>query len=115
MILPPAPHRLRSLIDTAAHQAGISLKVELEVMGTSTMLELVRKRVGYTVLPSVLLRDEVAEGRLASWPIDEPLIATHLFAATSMQRPQTLATKAVLRAITTVFGNNLSNARSPQR
>ena len=107
LILPPAPHRLRALIQDAAEQAGVTLKVEIEVTGTNTVLELVRKRIGYTILPSALLVDETAEGRLASWPIAEPTIATHLFVATSMQRPQTLASKAVLKTIGNVFSMNL--------
>ncbi len=106
MILPPVPHRLRSLIQDAADQAGVTLKVEIEVTGTNTVLELVRKRIGYTVLPSALLLDETAEGRLASWPISDPAIITKLFVATSMQRPQTLASKVVLKMIGAVFAAN---------
>jgi LysR family nitrogen assimilation transcriptional regulator len=103
MVLPPAPHRLRSLIDDAAHQAGVELKVEVEVTGTNTILELVRKKIGYTVLPSCLLDDEVKEGRLQSWPIAAPAIVTKLFVATSMQRPQTMASKVVIRLIAELF------------
>ncbi len=103
MVLPPAPHRLRSLIEDAAAQAGVTLKVEVEVTGTNTTLELVRKKIGYTVLPSCLLHDEVKEGRLQSWPIAKPTIATRLFVATSMQRPQTMATKVVIKVITDLF------------
>jgi LysR family nitrogen assimilation transcriptional regulator len=108
MILPPAPHRLRSLIEDASHEAGITLSTEVEVSGTNTMLELVRKRIGFTILPSALLKDELAEGRIMSWPIGEPGIVSHLFTATSMQRPQTLATRAVLKTIGEVFKRNLA-------
>jgi LysR family nitrogen assimilation transcriptional regulator len=104
MVLPPAPHRLRSLIQDAAHRAGADLKVEAEVTGINTILELVRKKIGYTVLPSCLLHDEVKEGRLQSWPIAGPTIVTKLFVATSMQRPQTMATKLVIKIITQLFG-----------
>ena len=79
------------------------MKVEVEVTGTNTILELVRKKIGYTVLPSALLHDEIQEGRLQSWPITKPTILTKLFVATSMQRPQTMATKVVLKAITDLF------------
>jgi LysR family nitrogen assimilation transcriptional regulator len=103
LALPPPPHRLRGLIDDAARAAGITLTVAVEVTGTNTMLELVRKRIGYTVLPSALLHDEIKDGRLESWPIADPAIATRLFVATSMQRPQTLATKVVLKTIAALF------------
>ena len=111
----PAPHRLRSLIQDAAHEAGTELKVEVEVTGTNTILELVRKKIGYTVLPSALLHDEIKEGRLQSWPITKPTIVTKLFVATSMQRPQTMATKVVLKAIGDLFaGLSSSQQRSPR-
>jgi LysR family transcriptional regulator, nitrogen assimilation regulatory protein len=103
LVLPPAPHRLRSLIQDAAHQAKTELKVEVEVTGTNTILELVRKKIGYTVLPSSLLHDEMQEGRLQSWPITKPTIITKLFVATSMQRPQTMATKIVIKIISELF------------
>ena len=103
LVLPPAPHRLRGLIQDAAREAGTDLKVEVEVTGTNTILELVRGKIGYTVLPSALLQDEIKEGRLQSWPITKPAIVTKLFVATSMQRPQTMATKVVLKAITDLF------------
>jgi LysR family transcriptional regulator, nitrogen assimilation regulatory protein len=111
LVLPPPPHRLRALIDDAAHQAHATLTIEVQVEGTSTILELVRKRVGYTVLPSALLHDEIAEGRLQSWPIAEPAISTRLFITTSMQRPQTLATKAVLKIIGELFSSYRRSAR----
>jgi LysR family nitrogen assimilation transcriptional regulator len=103
LVLPPAPHRLRSLIEDAAGQVGISPRVEVEVTGTNTILELVRKKIGYTVLPSSLLHDEVAEGRLQSWAITDPAISPKLFVATSMQRPQTMATKVVIKSITDIM------------
>jgi LysR family nitrogen assimilation transcriptional regulator len=111
MVLPPAPHRLRTLIENAAHEAGVALKVEVEVTGTSTILELVRQKIGYTVLPSALLRDEVKEGRLQSWPIVKPAIPTKLYVATSMQRPSTMATKTVIKSIKDLVGKYRDSIR----
>lgn len=104
LILPPAPHRLRALIDDAATHAKVTLKVEVEVAGTNTILELVRKKIGYSILPSALLHDEIKEHRLQSWPIIGPKIMTRLHLATSMQKPQTIATKVVIKEISDIFG-----------
>lgn len=109
LIVPPKPQRLRNLIESGASEAGVDLKVAIEATGTLTVLELVRKRIGYTILPSLLVREECAEGRLASWPIEAPVISTQLFAVTSMQRPQTLATKTVLNATRQIFADTLSS------
>lgn len=111
LVLPPAPHRLRTLIQDATRQAGVELKVEVEVTGTNTMLELVRQKVGYTVLPSALLHDEIKEGRLQSWPIVRPAIGTKLFVTTSMQRPRTLASKIVIKTINELFARYRKAAR----
>ena len=106
LILPPAPHRLRAIVQQAAHQAGVELKVEVEVSGIATLLELVRARLGYTALPATLLQGEIRAGRLQSWPIVEPAITPRLFVATSMQRPQTMATKITLKAISELFARH---------
>jgi hypothetical protein len=45
----------------------------------------------------------VKEGRLQSWPIVKPSIATKLYVATSMQRPMTMATKIVAKSIKDLF------------
>jgi MFS family permease len=90
-------------IEEAAQQAGAKLKIEAEVSGIFTLLELVRARLGYTALPSTLLRGEVKDGRLQSWPIIEPAILPQLFVVTSMQRPQTMATKIVLKLISEIL------------
>jgi DNA-binding transcriptional LysR family regulator len=100
---PQHPSPLRAIIEEALHQAGAELKIEAEVNGISTLLELVRARLGYTALPSTLLRGELEEGRLQSWPIVEPSISPRLFLATSMQRPHSIATKIVLKAISEIF------------
>ncbi len=111
LVLPPAPHRLRALIDNAALEAGVALKVEVEVTGTATILDLVRQKIGYTVLPSSLLHDEVEEDRLQSWPIVKPAIPTKLYVATSMQRPITMATKIVIKSIKDLVGKYRSSLR----
>lgn len=103
LILPPVPHRLRAIIQDAAYQAGAELKIEAEVSGISTLLELVRARLGCTALPATFLRGELEEGRLQSWPIVEPAISPRLFIVTSMQRPHTMAAKTVLKAISEIL------------
>jgi LysR family nitrogen assimilation transcriptional regulator len=99
LVLPPQPHRLRALADGAAHAVGTSLRIEAEVTGTLTLLELVRAGVGYTILPSLLVQADVSEGRLQSWPLVEPEVSPRLCIATSMQRRQTQASRAVLAAL----------------
>jgi LysR family nitrogen assimilation transcriptional regulator len=99
LVMAPKPHRLRVVADNAAKEAGIALKIDVEATGTATILDLVRGRIGYTILPSSLVREDAGSGRLHVWPLADPEITTRLFLATSMQRPLTAATKSVIDAI----------------
>ncbi|NVO15725.1 MAG: LysR family transcriptional regulator [Rhodoplanes sp.] len=111
LLLPPAPHRLRALVEDAARAAGIVLRVEAEISGVATLLELVKAGVGYTALPATLLRGQIKEGRLQSCPIVDPTVGPRLALVTSMQRPPTLAKKVALEALSDV----LSLHGGPQR
>jgi LysR family transcriptional regulator, nitrogen assimilation regulatory protein len=99
MILPPLPHRLRILIDGAARQADVALRLVVEVTGTATMLDLVRGGLGCTILPETLVRDDGSAGRLGVWPLVEPRITPRLCMVTSMQRPTTPALLSVLALV----------------
>jgi DNA-binding transcriptional LysR family regulator len=87
---------LRTLVEGLAHEATMDLRVEAEVSGIASMLELVRAGIGYTVLPSAIVRGLTKERRLQSCPIIQCSVKPRLSIATSMQRPQTAATRVVL-------------------
>lgn len=99
LVMAPKPHRLRAAADSAAKEANITLKIEVEATGTATILDLVRGRIGYTILPNSLIREDATSGRLHAWPLTEPKITPQMFLVTSMQRPLTAATKIVIDAI----------------
>ncbi|QNA86367.1 hypothetical protein G4G27_22080 [Sphingomonas sp. So64.6b] len=83
LILPPKPQRLRNIIESGASEAGVDLNIVVEATGTLTVLELVRKRIGYTILPSLLVREECSEGRLADRATGhlDPPVRRHVNAA----------------------------------
>jgi LysR family transcriptional regulator, nitrogen assimilation regulatory protein len=54
-------------------------------------------------LPSTLLLGQLKEGHLQSWRITDPVVTPRLYSATSMQRPQTMASKIVLKTISELF------------
>lgn len=114
LVMAPQPHRLRAIVENAAQQANVALRVEVEVSGIATLMELVRGRIGYTVLPHTLIREGLENGTLEGWPIVEPQISPRLFLATSMQRPQTVTTKALLRTVLDQFGVGKPGPIRPQ-
>jgi LysR family nitrogen assimilation transcriptional regulator len=105
LVMAPKPHRLRAAADSAAREVNITLKIDVEATGTATILDLVRGRIGYTILPNSLIREDAMSGRLHAWPLTEPKITPQLFLVTSMQRPLTVATRVVIDAIRKRFGN----------
>ncbi len=111
LLLPPEPHRLRALIDHAAHEAGVELKAEAQISGVATLLDLVKAGLGYTVLPATLLQGQIKEGQVQSCPIIKPRIKPRLFLATSMQRPLTMAKKVTLRLISELLSVSAASSR----
>ncbi|MFL9957760.1 MULTISPECIES: LysR substrate-binding domain-containing protein [Paraburkholderia] len=72
LILPGLPHSNRRVIEHAAVQHGIRLRVELEVDSVALTKQLVKSGVGYSILTSIAIRDEVARGELLAQTINRP-------------------------------------------
>jgi LysR family nitrogen assimilation transcriptional regulator len=109
LVMPPKPHRLRAAVDSAAKEANVALRIDVEATGTATILDLVQGRIGYTILPQSLIAEDAGNERLHTWPLADPKITPRLFLVTSMQRPVTMATKCAIDTVRKIFG-----ARSPQ-
>jgi LysR family transcriptional regulator, nitrogen assimilation regulatory protein len=109
LVMPPKPHRLRAAVDSAAKEANVALRIDVEATGTATILDLVRGRIGYTILPQSLIAEDAGDERLHAWPLADPKITPRLFLVTSMQRPVTMATKCAIDNVRKIFG-----ARSPR-
>jgi LysR family transcriptional regulator, nitrogen assimilation regulatory protein len=104
LVMPPKPHRLRAAADSAAKEANITLRIDVEATGTATILDLVRGRIGYTILPQSLIEEDARNEQLHAWPLAEPKITPRLFLVTSMQRPMTTAAKCAIDSIRKIFG-----------
>lgn len=74
LILPGLPHSNRRVIEHAAVQHGIRLRVELEVDSVALTKQLVKAGVGYSILTSIAIRDEAARGEVLAQTINRPSI-----------------------------------------
>ena len=99
MILPTAPHGLRSLVDRACIVAGVSLSVVAETTSMRVQRSLVLGGHGYTVLPGIAVVDDVARGLLSAAPLLEPELQRTIMLATPTTRRVTAATRCVLAAL----------------
>jgi LysR family nitrogen assimilation transcriptional regulator len=103
LVMPPKPHRLRAAVDSAAKEASVVLSIDVEATGTATILDLVRGRIGYTILPQSLVEEDAGNERLHVWPLADPKITPRLFLVTSMQRPMTMAAKCAIDNVRKIF------------
>ncbi|AQH05417.1 transcriptional regulator (plasmid) [Burkholderia sp. KK1] len=74
LILPSLPHSNRRVIEHAAVQHGIRLRVELEVDSVALTKQLVKAGVAYSILTSIAIRDEAARGEVLAQTINRPSI-----------------------------------------
>ena len=78
LIMPGAPHSNRRLLDQAAVQHGVSLRVTLEADSVVLTKAMVKRGLGYTVLTMAAVQDDVARGELYAYPIMRPPLTNSL-------------------------------------
>ena len=102
LMLPGRPHGLRLLVDTAAAQHDLVLKVDLEVDSLTTTKELVQSGTGYTVLPLAAVYKEVELGRMSARRLSGPPLKRTVVLATVAQRSRSMAVEALVTVIRSV-------------
>ena len=100
LIIPSEPHSLRRLVETQASRHEVTLDVCLEIDSIPSLLKLIKLDMGYGVLFRSALadRDVLPDGLKAAQIVD-PSIPTHLFIATSEQRPLTRLAEKTLAMV----------------
>ena len=93
MLLPSAPNAIRSLVDSALKPRRIALQVLAEVGAVQTVLDLVAKGVGCTILPESALAASPHAAALPWSPIGPPVIWNALVLAIPLARPATRLTR----------------------
>lgn len=87
MILPSAPNAIRSIVHAALQPRRIALDVVAEVGAVHTVLALVARGAGCTILPTSALTLTPEAGSLPTAPIGPPAITNTLVLATPVARP----------------------------
>ena len=93
MVLPSAPNAIRSLLDAILRPRHIELQVLAEVGAVNTVLALVAKGIGCTVLPESALEMSKDGASLPCAPICTPTIWNALMLAIPLARPATRLTR----------------------
>jgi LysR family nitrogen assimilation transcriptional regulator len=87
LVIPPRPHSIRMLVDSALADAGLKARVALEIESVPTILDLVQDEGFHAVLTLNAIRRSGNEARFQVRPIGKPRLSATLRLATSAQRP----------------------------
>ncbi len=89
LILPSGSHGLRNIVEKAARESGLALKIVLENDSLPTLVQLVKRGLGATILPLVSVFDEVRDGSLQAFAMVEPPLTRRLLLSRPIDRPTT--------------------------
>lgn len=103
LVLPNAPHGLRSVVEHACAVAGITPTIAVETNALSVQKDLVAKGFGYTVLPSSAVSEELETGTLSGAPIASPNLSRRIVMATSSSRRPSPASAFVASELVTLM------------
>jgi len=87
LILPSLPHSNRRLIEQAAVQYGVRLRVMLEVDSVALTKQLVKAELGYSILTFIAIQREIEAGELSAHRIVRPSIRSNVAVTTLRDGP----------------------------
>jgi LysR family nitrogen assimilation transcriptional regulator len=96
MILPNAPHGIRSLVEQACASEGIELSIAAETNAMSVQKGLVLGGLGVTILPSIAIVDDVARGLLSAAPLSDAKLQRKIVLALPNTRRVPVAVRCVV-------------------
>ena len=78
LILPNMAHTNRRLVEHAALEHGVRLRIKIEADSVAFAKVLVERGLGYTILTYAAVQDEVLRKKLTIYPIVRPTLSTHV-------------------------------------
>lgn len=78
LILPPRPHSLRSIIESALDDRKIPMMLSYQVEGSMIIRSMVRAGLGYSISSYEAVRRDVETGLLSARKLENPSIASKL-------------------------------------
>ena len=76
LILPNMAHNNRRLVEHAALEHGVRLRIKIEADSVAFAKAMVERGLGYTILTDAAVREEVARKALTIYPIVRPTLST---------------------------------------
>jgi LysR family transcriptional regulator, nitrogen assimilation regulatory protein len=96
LVIPGRMHAIRRMVESAAAEQGVRLRIELEIDAVTSILDLVSEGVGYAVLPLHATASDPLKRRFRLLRITGPALFSRLAIATSSKHTLSqLAVKAI--------------------
>lgn len=111
LILPCTPHGLRSMLEREAFRADLNLNVVIEVESLMIQVELVRRKLGHTILPPALLGADIEAQSLVATPISQPSLNRSTILAWSKDHPLSPAGQAMAELIHSCSADVISDSK----
>ncbi len=86
LVLPSAPHGIRTLVDHACAVSKVALTIAVETNALSVQRRLVLGGHGLTILPPIAVADDLRSGQLSGAPLAEPSITRTIVLALPTNR-----------------------------
>jgi LysR family nitrogen assimilation transcriptional regulator len=99
LILPPEPHSLRVLLDSVMKPYGKVLQPIVEIGSAQTLVILVKRGIGHTILPEGALSVYTEDGDIQVSRIGPSPIHSCIVLATPVARPSTRLSRAAVQII----------------
>jgi LysR family nitrogen assimilation transcriptional regulator len=93
LILPNMAHANRRLVENAAIEHGIRLRIKIEADSVAFAKAMVENGLGYTILTYAAVQDELAREQVAIYPIVRPTLSTKVTIVTLRDKQLPKATQ----------------------
>ena len=110
LVMPARPNSVRTLLDRACADRGISPRVVTEVSSPYTMVQLVRAGIGATVLPWSMLAG-VRQSEMPVARIVNPVLTRSISVATAIEAPQSPQLIAVKSLLVDILGQQACSSQ----
>lgn len=108
LVLPGPAHGLRVLLEKEARRRAVSLSVAMEADALQILKQLVKRDMGFTILPMASIYEDVVAGSLTAAPIVQPDLVRKLVLARALGQPWSNAVKLFVEMLQAEIGAMIS-------
>jgi LysR family nitrogen assimilation transcriptional regulator len=101
LVLPSAPHRLRSLVEHACAVAGVEIRFAAETNALSVQKALVAQGYGLSVMPRVAVQGDIERGLFSAARIDGEAFLRRIYLAMPTTRRSSTAVRCATGVLQT--------------